>query len=205
MTRTQLIEGASRTSDARVISAAVEWVIEAANPYLEWLVDGRDRATEAVAEMFMRADSELSLGQMRLLVVDGECVGGYIAMDGTTLARSRRADMMFLLGRAGAERDGLVSRIKESRDVFPAVRPEEWYLSKIGVDTGSRGRGFGRDLLESYLDVGAELGYSAFRLDVCEANERAVALYAGRGFETVRTAEIRPLGVTYLSMVLQAG
>jgi ribosomal protein S18 acetylase RimI-like enzyme len=60
------------------------------------------------------------------------------------------------------------------------------HTTQICVLPGYHGHGLGRRLLEASLAALARQGYSGLSLTVTSANRRAVALYEGMGFRTLR-------------------
>lgn len=59
----------------------------------------------------------------------------------------------------------------------------EAYIDEFYVERALRGRGIARSALALLLDEARALGVCALNLEVDTANERALRLYAGAGFE----------------------
>lgn len=91
----------------------------------------------------------------------------------------------------------------ESHALFVAERGSEWigcaglFLADDGtpivysmwVAPAARGRGLGRDLLDTVRGWTAEHGHSRLRLDVMNTQEAARSLYAGYGFRPTGRTE----------------
>ena len=79
------------------------------------------------------------------------------------------------------------SRVAEGVGVCNlAVRGDVGWIGGIGVAPEHRGKGIGRALMESVLDVAP----STVELEVIEQNERALMLYQSLGFEQTRLLEV---------------
>ena len=126
----------------------------------------------------------------------------YLALSGEELGPCRRADGLALLAETGHDADArakLAAHLEAANGLFPPVAADEFYLSKIGVTPSYRGRGFGRTLTGRFLDEGAGLGFSRFRLDVSADNAPAVHVYESLGFRV--DVETERAGMRYFSMV----
>lgn len=66
----------------------------------------------------------------------------------------------------------------------------ELLMDGIVVDRAARGRGVGTKLLESVVDVAADLGFSSVRLDVVDTNPGARRLYERMGFQATKTKHL---------------
>lgn len=68
-----------------------------------------------------------------------------------------------------------------------APRPERrrWRLGTMGALPAARGTGAAKRLLDDFIERGRAAGVATLELEVFAANERAVHLYRGRGFEVV--------------------
>lgn len=98
---------------------------------------------------------------------------GFLARQGVDLALSRAAvvDGHLLAFALAAPRPGLV--------------PPRWRLGTMGAVPAARGAGLAPRLLDDFLARAAAHGAAVAELEVFAANERAVRLYQGRGFEVV--------------------
>jgi len=78
--------------------------------------------------------------------------------------------------------------------LFPADRPGYGFVDEATPELGiavvgeRRGRGVGRRLLDSLLQVATDAGYAAVSLSVSERNLPALTLYETGGFERVTLA-----------------
>jgi ribosomal protein S18 acetylase RimI-like enzyme len=60
-------------------------------------------------------------------------------------------------------------------------------LTYIGVALNHRGMGWGRDLLNRFIETSREKGYHSVVLSVEKENESAIALYKKAGFKIIQT------------------
>lgn len=185
----------------RLIPLAVPWVYDAGGAYFDSLFGGPESALSAVGRWMARDDSELSIRRVTLLLEDDQPVGGFLALDGAELLRCRKADALAAMRDAGREgRVMLRKRWQTSSGLRGTVEAGEFYLSKMGVLKGHRGRGLGRALAVEYLESGKRRGAHGFRLDVDADNQVAVALYTSLGFHTVSESASDMDGRRLLSM-----
>jgi ribosomal protein S18 acetylase RimI-like enzyme len=98
---------------------------------------------------------------------------GFLARQGVDLTLSRAAvvDGRLLAFALAAPRPGL--------------RPPRWRLGTMGAVPAARGAGLAPRLLDDFMRRAHEHGAAFVELEVFAANERAVRLYQGRGFEVV--------------------
>ena len=73
----------------------------------------------------------------------------------------------------------------ESEDKREAVRGRRAYLFAFRVREEMQGRGIGKHLLQSVLDILAQQGYTEFTIGVEDDNERAIHIYQSAGFDKV--------------------
>lgn len=59
---------------------------------------------------------------------------------------------------------------------------DEGYITNVAVKGEYQGRGIGKEMLISLLNLGREKGLKAFTLEVRTSNEKAIKLYQGLGF-----------------------
>ena len=189
----------------RYLSVTLPWVLDAGNPFLDWFF-GPDEVRSVVARRMRRHSSELAIRRTVALGAQGEAVGGYIGMGGDVLRACRLADALGSL--AGEHRASQGTPIRDkiiaSSRLFPPVSGETFYLSKMGVLRPHRGRGFGRSLLQSFLDRGRSAGFGRFRLELAYTNETALGLYRSVGFEVVGDASLPGTDIRYLWMELRS-
>lgn len=70
----------------------------------------------------------------------------------------------------------------ESEDEREAVRGRRAYLFAFRVREEMQGRGIGKHLLQSVLDILAQQGYTEFTIGVEDDNEHAIHIYQSAGF-----------------------
>jgi ribosomal-protein-alanine N-acetyltransferase len=93
--------------------------------------------------------------------------------------------------RALVDRPGVLIRVVElpKRGVVAYavlwLAVDQGELANIAVAEDQRGRGLGRMLLDSVLDLARDCGVRSLFLEVRESNERAARMYAARGFREV--------------------
>ncbi len=193
----------------RVASPEVEdrlahagWILDAGNPYFEWLLGGPSRSRSALRDWLDSPQSELSADRIRAVrTQSGETIGGFIAIAAEDLAACRKNDLVRMMrSTPSQDRAGLMERLRTSRDAFAPVAPDRLYLSRIGLSPRHRGRGLGVHLVDAFLGWAQEAGHRRLRLDVCAANEPALRAYRRRGFEIVDRRRLQPLDVDYLAM-----
>ena len=186
----------------RFIADLLGWVHEAGNPYYEWFFGGADAAAKRLESWMRRASSEVAIGRVRAVLERGRPVAGFIAMSGRDVAHCRRADTLDLLRETPeAERNDLRKRVQAAAGLFAPVSADEFYLSKMGVASGHRGRGLGTHLVEQYVACGRAEGFTRFRLDVSSENAAAIRLYTTAGFRVVDRRE--RAAMEYLAMALE--
>ncbi|MFN2159375.1 MAG: GNAT family N-acetyltransferase [Anaerolineales bacterium] len=91
------------------------------------------------------------------------------------------------------------SRTMEGRSVFEQVRPEfpHWYLSILGVDPASQGRGIGSALLRPILE---KCGRERIPAYLETAHENSLQFYLGLGF--IKTSQFNlPNGPTLTALL----
>lgn len=59
---------------------------------------------------------------------------------------------------------------------------DEGYITNVAVKSEYQGRGIGKEMLISLLNIGREKGLKAFTLEVRTSNKKAIKLYQGLGF-----------------------
>lgn len=119
---------------------------------------------------FTAAFSDYLIGPFRLTLAQWP---GFLARQGVDLGLSRAAvvDGRLLAFALAAPRPGL--------------HPPRWRLGTMGAVPEARGAGLAPRLLDDFVSRAAAHGAAFVELEVFAANERAVRLYQGRGFEIV--------------------
>ncbi len=95
---------------------------------------------------------------------------GFLARQGVDLALSRAAVV-----------DGVLVAFAL---VAPRLERGRWRLGTMGALPAARGTGAAPALLDDFIARAREAGVGTLELEVFAANERALRLYQGRGFET---------------------
>ena len=190
----------------RHISDVLPWLHDAGNPFYDWFYGGADATRGVLGEMMGRRSSEMWIGHVRLLNLDGEPVGGYIAHAGADRSRFAASDLLALVRQTPADQRATVSaRIKKALSVFPAILADAFFLSGIGVLPTHRKRGIGKRLMREYLAEGRAAGMRQFRLNVHADNHAAVSLYRGFGFRVADEIMAADGRMRYWSMTLAGG
>lgn len=193
--------GADARDHDALVSDSLPWVLEAGNPYYAWLF-GDDALAKSVLGAWMRRESsEVSISRAEILMCDTEVAGGFIALSGVELKRARRADAVALLtGTSDSVRPGLIGRLRNTTGLFSSVGDDEYYLSKMGLHVRFRGRGYGLELLNQFINRGKAGGHACFRLDVHAENVAAVRRYEKFGFQISRRTRTNGGECEYYSM-----
>ena len=197
---TNLLRLAEEEDAQRFIPETLPWIHEAGNPYFDWIFGGSESARGHLADWMKRDSSEVSIRRVILLREKGTGVAGFVALSGVDLAGCRKADSLALAKIEPAERQRLLTRMSAARGLFPPVDPGEFYLSKMGVLPVHRGRGLGRRLVETFLEVGENARFRRFRLDVARENRLAKELYASFGFEVTQECSSENGRLAYAAM-----
>jgi ribosomal protein S18 acetylase RimI-like enzyme len=182
-------------------------VNEASQPFADWYFGDADVAAEVMAEWMLRPSSELFIG--RAIVVgagEDDMAGLLLAMTGAELTRARAADFSAYcddLG-SGPEADAVLQEILPvSQQLFPAVGPQELYISRVAVRPEQRGRGLGRTLVRRAIDHFRGLGTRRFRLDVATSNAQAIRAYQGAGMSIWKVSSSSSSGLSYVAMTAE--
>ena len=184
-----------------LVPQVLPWVLAAGNPYYGWLFGRAELAARTLEKWMKRASSEVSILRVQLLMCDSDFAGGFIALNGLDLRGARMADADALwTGVDSSGREALIQQMAKGADLFPPVAEDEYYLSKMGLNTSYRGRGFGRALVRRYLDEGEARGHIRYRLDVQADNERAMRCYVDCGFKVFNTTQSVDGTLKYYSM-----
>ena len=101
---------------------------------------------------------------------------------------------------APQDRPALTLRLTNVSDLMAPVGDDEYYLSKLGLAQQFRGKRLSRTLVDSYIEEGARLGHSRYRLDVHADNEAAIRCYRSAGFEISRRSQSQDGTLKYYSM-----
>lgn len=184
------------------------WIHEASNPFADWYFGDEDAAEAFIARWLVRATSELYLGRAMLLLDDRqEPLGCVIGMTGGALGRCRAADFAALCASLVDHPDAdeiAAQTIAVSRQLFPPVAPDEFYISRVAIAPEQRRRGLGRALLAHAIECQRALGLRRFRVDVSADNTPAIGLYDSLGLRVTGSARNADSELEYWSMTLAA-
>ena len=184
-----------------LVAPLADWILEAGEPYYSRLFGDRETALGTIRRWMTRSSSEIALKRVHLVSLEGSVAGGFVALDGSELARARKADLIALTvdpdpGRAQALRE----RLSALKGLFGQIEPQEYYLSKMFLAARFRGTNLSRQLLKAYLAEGQLRGYGRFALDVHADNSRAIRSYSRAGFWISARTSSADGTVRYLSM-----
>ncbi len=180
---------------------ALPWIMEAGNPYYDVLFGDAGSTLTYLQKWACRGSSEVSIGRVEFLMSDSEFAGGFIALSGGDLQKARRADSVALLTSvAPQDRPVLTLRLTNVTDLMAPVDNDEYYLSKLGLVQQFRGKRLARTLVDRYIEEGARLGHSRYRLDVHADNDAAIRCYRSAGFEISRRSQSQDGTLKYYSM-----
>lgn len=192
---------ADAPNPADLIQYALPWVMEAGNPYYALLFGSAESTLRALDTWMRRSSSEISISRVQFLICDSEFAGGFIGLGGADLRKARKSDSIALMSTCGAaDRPALIQRMANLSGLFLPVADDEYYLSKLGLNSRFRGRKLGRVLVERYIEEGRIRGYMRYRLDVQEGNEAAIRSYCSAGLQLCERTETKDGLIKYHSM-----
>jgi ribosomal protein S18 acetylase RimI-like enzyme len=188
-------------NNAALVEACLPWVFDATTPYLEWVVGSREAPISLLRTWMAHPKSEVSIARAFVLRSGADVAGGFIAMSGAEVLRARTADSLSLVKSLRHGRDkSWMARWKESAELFPAPHNDDFYLSRMGIATPFRGRGYAKLLMKKYLEVGIARNYRRFRLDVVTTNDVAIRMYERFGFRRISVHHSSDGSVSYQAM-----
>jgi len=190
------------TTDEKSIDERIlPWVRAAGDPYYTWFFQDQTTCQKFLRMWIRNLSSEISVTRIQALVVDDQVIGGIIALDGEHLSKCRTADARQLIAKGSTdERRRLIQRLSLSQGLFPTIEKNEYYLSKVGLTDGYRGKGYGSLLVDTYMEQGRKNGFDRYRLDVCAKNEIAIRCYEKRGFKMGSKSTTKDGELEYCSM-----
>lgn len=194
-------------TDRRTVVATLQpWIVEASMPYAEWYFGDADSAAEMMRHWMERPSSELYIGRAMLMMETVEQpLGCVIGMSGTELASCRAKDFAAFCEAVDSnpEADDLIAQtIEVSRELFPPVEDDEFYISRVAVDPQRRGRGLGRSMLQHAIEAQRAQGFSRFSLDVSAENAAAIQMYESLGMRVLRKGTSPDAGLQYYRLAL---
>lgn len=180
---------------------ALPWIMEAGRPYYDVLFGDAGSTRSYLQKWACRVSSEVSIRRIEFLMSDSDLAGGFIALSGADLRKARQSDSVALLmSAAPQDRPALTLRLTNVSDLMAPVGDDEYYLSKLGLAQQFRGQRLARTLVDRYVEEGARLGHSRYRLDVHADNETAIHCYRSAGFDISRRSQSQDGALTYYSM-----
>jgi len=180
-------------------------VHDASNPFADWYFGDAETAAEIIPEWMERPSSELYLGRGIVAMLQEEPVGVLIGMSGAELAACRMADFAVFCEEIGSgpEADQVIEQVVSvSRELFPPVQEDAFYISRVGVVSKNRGGGFGRRLVEHAIQTKRSEGFEQFRLDVSVDNSAAIRVYESLGLEKTSRSRSTVAPLEYVAMLL---
>jgi len=192
------------TDPETLIPHALPWVLEAMQPYFDWLCGGADIARRAVEACMRQKSSEVSIHRVDFLMCGSEFAGGLIALSGSELKEARKSDTETLWALLDAPaRAGLIERLSQSAKLFAPVAEDEHYGSKLGVTPPFRGRGLSEVIVKWHFEQAEARGFKKFRTDVSADNKSAVRHYRAAGYEIMYTGQSADGRLRYHGMTLE--
>lgn len=187
----------------RFVSPLAPSVHDASNPFADWYFGDPEIAAELIEEWMGRPSSELYLGRGIVMMAGDEPVGVLIGMSGAELSACRNSDFGAFCEEIGTgeEADEVIEQVVTvSRELFPPVDPNAFYISRVAVVAEHRGRGFGRRLVEHTMETKRREGFEHFRLDVSAENAGAIHVYESLGLKKMSHSESTIAPLEYLAM-----
>ena len=189
-----------------LVEKARPWVHDASNPFADWYFGDAEIASEIIGEWMERPSSEFYIGRgIVMFDDDGEPRGILIGMSGAEAAKCRMADFTAFCEEIGDEpgADEVIDQVvTASRELFPPIRDDAFYISRIAVDRNARGRGLGRQLVRHTIELKRKEGFPRVRLDVSADNVGAIRVYNSLGLETISRGQSKTAPLEYCAMAL---
>mgnify|MGYP000250288741 CR=1 FL=1 len=147
-------------------------------------VNYKDQALDFLRYAFCQGDGEFGYKDHQLALDKGKVV----ALVGRRLGKDNSAYMLAAIKQIF----GFYGFITGLRVIIRGLRFEQIVtppkagvacLHNLGVSEGQRGKGYGRQVIEKFIEQAKSKGVSLVSLDVAETNPRAKALYERLGFE----------------------
>src|SRR5688572_10449996 len=130
-----------QASDA-VAPVLQPWILDASRPYADWYFGDAEAAAAMTAEFVRRPTSELYVGRATLMRdLERQPIGCIVGLSGAELASCRAADFAAFCEalQDHPECDEIAAQtIAASRELFPEVAEDEFYLSRVALDPARR-------------------------------------------------------------------
>ncbi len=165
----------------------IDLYAEALFPYGDYLMGDSTNLKEFIGQRLSHKDSEFSIANATVLIMDEKPMGMFSAFDPTDLSRFRLADLLKMIKyfEDNQQKELFKTRIKEMEGIFSPLMMDQCFLSMIGILPEMRKQGHGELLMREYIRCGIEKGFKHFRLNVSSANVGALRLYEQMGFKKV--------------------
>lgn len=156
---------------------------------MDWLFgqDGRP-ANEVAAALYIRRGNRFSKECCWIAEVEGQAAGLLLAFAGRHLPRLDAMTGLHLLGILGLHAVLRLARRQRHYGDLVEARPDEYYLSNLGVLPEFQGRGIGGALLDFVESQARAAGLSKCSLLVAQ-NNPAQRLYRRHGYEVTASYE----------------
>jgi ribosomal protein S18 acetylase RimI-like enzyme len=191
-----------------LIPTLAPWVHEASQPFADWYFATPELASEILCEWMDRPTAEVFVGRAIVMLepeTDGEVVGCLIGLSGADLVQARSADFVAFCRDLGAGDDAdqvLAEVVPAARELFPGVREDDLYVSRVAIAPAARSKGLGRRLVMHAVETFRGYGFERFRLDVSADNLAAIRAYEAAGLQVVGRHHSAATGFTYCAMAL---
>ena len=180
---------------------------DAGNPFADWYFGDEQIADEIIGEWMKRSSSEVYLGRGIVLIDDQEEPAGVlIGMRGAEVVACRMADFAAFceeIGSGSGADEAIEQVVTVSRELFPPVEEDAFYISRIAITSGKRGRGLGRRLVQHAIEVKRREGFKRFRLDVSGDSAAAIRVYESLGLEMKSRSPSTLAPLEYCAMLLE--
>jgi ribosomal protein S18 acetylase RimI-like enzyme len=190
----------------RFAAALSDCVHESSNPYADWYFGEAETAAAIISEWILRPTSEYYLGRSLVMLDDEDRpVGTVIGMSGRQLSQCRMADFAAFCDELGTgeEADEVVEQVLAvSRDLFPAIDDDAFYISRVAIERSRRGLGLGRLLVAHAIEAKRREGCQRFALDVSRDNAVAIRTYEALGLRITRTSRAQRAPLEYCAMAM---
>ncbi|MFO0701272.1 MAG: N-acetyltransferase [Nitrospira sp.] len=146
-----------------------------------------DEEAHAIRELLLRAGcAEFSPPAGQAALEGGRFMGFGAWMAGVDLMKKRLVGAR-AIGRASAElcAPALAERMVAAATALAVPKKDEWYVARIAVVPGARGKGIGGYLVTQALEEGRRHGCARCVLTVDPENDAAMRLYRKYGFEVI--------------------
>jgi ribosomal protein S18 acetylase RimI-like enzyme len=142
-----------------------------------------EKLIATIAEQFAMPNSEL--GFARAEIAHNKVIGVYCALPSEQLRSAQIIGAHHLIKRLQVDQGVIRNKLSSLGYSIESIDTKSWYLSRIAVDTASRGSGVADRLMENYMQSSPLVG--PYTLHVRYDNLRAIAFYRRHGFTAATT------------------